>query len=106
MKRTFVETDEFQSRWKANGMSEEDLRELQNFLLENPEAGPVVRGTGGVRKLRWAREGRGKSGGVRTIYFDMRSEAQLYLVTVFGKNVKEDLSPEDKKTIKGFVKGL
>ncbi len=106
MTRTFVETTEFRSRWKALGMTEDDLQALQNFLLEHPEAGSVVQGTGGVRKLRWAREGRGKSGGLRTIYIDMRSSAHIYLVTVFGKDEKVDLSPEDKKAIKSFVKGL
>ena len=52
MTRTFVETKEFQSRWKALEMAEDDLRELQNYLLEHPEIAPVIQGTGGVRKLR------------------------------------------------------
>jgi hypothetical protein len=87
-------------------MTEDDLQALQNFLLENPEVAPVIQGTGGVRKLRWAREGRGKSGGLRTIYIDMRASACIYLLTVFGKDEKADLSPDDKKAIKAFVKGL
>ena len=91
---------------KSRGVHFQDHRALQNFLLEHPEAAPVIQGTGGVRKLRWAREGRGKSGGLRTIYIDMRSSAQIYLVTVFGKDEKADLSPEDKKAIKSFVKRL
>jgi len=106
MTRIFVETTEFQSRWKALGMTEDDLQALQNFLLEHPEAAPVIQGTGGVRKLRWAREGRGKSGGLQTIYIDMRASAHIYLVTVFGKDEKADLSPGEKKAIKSFVKGL
>jgi Uncharacterized protein conserved in bacteria len=106
MTRTFVETMEFQSRWKALGMTEDDLQELQNFLLEHPDAAPVVQGTGGVRKLRWAREGKGKSGGLRTIYIDMRASAHIYLLTAFGKDEKADLSPDEKKVIKAYVKGL
>ena len=106
MTRTFVETKEFQSRWKALGMPEDDLQELQNFLLNNPEVAPVIQGSGGVRKLRWARSGRGKSGGLRTIYIDMRASAHIYLLTVFGKDEKADLSPDEKKAIKAFVKGL
>ena len=106
MTRTFVETTEFQSRWKALGMTEDDIQELQNFLLNNPEVAPVIQGTGGVRKLRWARSGRGKSGGLRTIYIDMRASAHIYLLTVFGKDEKADLSPAEKKAIKAFVKGL
>jgi hypothetical protein len=106
MTRTFVETKEFQSRWKALGMTEDDLRELQGFLLEHPEIAPVIQGTGGVRKLRWAREGRGKSGGLRTIYLDMKTSGYIYLITVFGKDEKDNLSAEEKKAIKAFVKEL
>lgn len=106
MKREFIETKEFQSRWKALGMTEGDLQALQEYLLKNPTAGPVIQGTGGVRKLRWAKEGRGKSGGIRTIYFDMTSSGQLFLITVFGKNEQSDLSPNEKKAIKAVVKQL
>ncbi|MFA6508314.1 MAG: type II toxin-antitoxin system RelE/ParE family toxin [Treponemataceae bacterium] len=87
-------------------MTEDDLRELQYFILEYPERAPVIQGTGGVRKIRWARESKGKSGGLRTIYIDMHSSEHIYLVTVFGKDEKADLSPEEKKAIKAFVKGL
>ena len=87
-------------------MSEEDLRELQGFLLEHPSAGDVVQATGGVRKLRWARPGRGKSGGVRTIYIDFADRQIIWLITVFGKNERSDLSPEERKEIKRFVKQI
>ena len=106
MTRTFVETKEFQSRWKALGMMEDYLRDLQSFLLENPEIAPIIQGTGGVRKLRWAREGRGKSGSLRIIYLDMRTPGLIYLITVFGKDEKTNLSAEEKKKIKVYVKGL
>lgn len=106
MKRMFVETDEFRSRWQKLGMTQEDLRELQNHLLEHPDAGPIISGAGGVRKLRWARKGRGKSGGVRVAYADFGSRETTWLVTVFGKNEKADLSPEERKAIKAFVKSL
>jgi hypothetical protein len=106
MNREFIETAEFQSRWKDLGMTEDDLQELQNYLMEHPDVAPVIQGTGGVRKLRWAREGRGKSGGLRTIYIDMRTLGRIYLVTVFGKDEKDDLSPAEKTVIKAFVKGL
>lgn len=106
MTRTFVETKEFQSRWKSLGMTEDDLRELQSYLLEHPEIAPVIQGTGGVRKLRWAREGSGKSGSLRTIYLDMRASGLIYLITVFGKNEMENLSAEERQAIKAYVKGL
>ena len=106
MNLEFIETTEFQSRWEDLGMTDDDLQELQNYLMEHPDVAPIIQGTGGLRKLRWAREGRGKSGGLRTIFIDMSASAQIYLVTVFGKDEKDDLSPAEKKVMKAFVKGL
>jgi hypothetical protein len=103
MKRMFIETNEFHRGWKRLGLGEEDLRELQTYLLEHPSAGDMVQGTGGVRKLRWARPGRGKSGGVRTIYIDLAGRETIWLITVFGKNERADLSAEERKEIRRFV---
>jgi len=106
MKRMFIETNEFRKRWAKLGLSEEDLRELEGFLLEHPDAGDMVQGTGGVRKIRWARPGRGRSGGVRTIYMDFITRETTWLITVFGKNEKADLSAEERGEIKLFVKRI
>lgn len=70
MKRSFIELPIFKSRWEALGLNEEDLLRLQIELLADPKAGDVMHGTGGVRKMRFAFEHRGKSGGVRVIYVD------------------------------------
>lgn len=70
MKRSFIELPIFKSRWEALGLNEEDLLRLQVELLADPKAGDVMQGTGGVRKMRFAFEHRGKSGGVRVIYVD------------------------------------
>ncbi len=106
MRRMFIETSEFRRGWAKLGMSEDDLRELESYLLEHPNAGDVVQGTGGVRKLRWARPGRGKSGGVRTIYIDFADREVTWLITVFGKNEKTDLSPAERTEIRRFVKKI
>jgi len=106
MKRMFIETNEFHRRWKHLGLGEEDLRELQAYLLEHPSAGDLVQGTGGVRKLRWARPGRGKSAGVRTIYIDLSNRETTWLITVFGKNERADLSAEERNEIRRFVKRI
>lgn len=70
MKRSFIELPIFKSRWEALGLNEEDLLRLQIELLADLKAGDVMQGTGGVRKMRFAFEHRGKSGGVRVIYVD------------------------------------
>jgi len=102
----FIETNEFHREWKRLGLGEEDLRELQAYLLEHPNAGDLVQGTGGVRKIRWARPGRGKSGGVRTIYIDFASRETIWLITVFGKSERVDLSAEERNEIRRFLKRL
>jgi hypothetical protein len=106
MKRMFIETSEFRRRWSRLGFGEEDLRELQGYLLEHPSAGDIVQGTGGVRKLRWARPGRGKSGGVRTMYIDFADSETTWLITVFSKNERADLSAEERAEIRRFVKRI
>ena len=63
VRREFIITREFDSVWKSLGLNDDDLNELEIFLCKNPDAGDTMKGTGGVRKLRWALDGRGKSGG-------------------------------------------
>jgi mRNA-degrading endonuclease RelE of RelBE toxin-antitoxin system len=65
---TFIETKLF-SRLLQNYLSDDEYAALQNFLVDNPEAGDLIRGSGGVRKLRWGLVGRGKRGGIRVIYY-------------------------------------
>jgi hypothetical protein len=68
---------------------------LHDFLRHDPQAGAVIRGTHGMRKLRWARPGTGKSGGVRIIYYFYREDTPLTLLSLFAKNEKENLSDRD-----------
>ena len=105
MQRIFIETKEFSKRWKILGMTEDDLKELQEYLLLKPDAGVVMKGTGGLRKIRWAKN-KGKSGGVRTLYIDFSTEERIYLVTVFGKKEKDNLTNEEKNNIRSFIKNL
>lgn len=73
-------------------LSAKDRDDIVNYLAVHPKAGTVLQGTGGIRKLRWRRQGTGKSGGVRIIYYYYDESIPLYLVTVFGKNEKDNLS--------------
>ena len=71
-------------------LSDDDYAELQAHLNERPEAGDVIRGSGGVR-IRWAAQGRGKRGGVRIIYYLRLAEGHIWLLTLYAKNVKETI---------------
>ena len=106
MKRTFIEVPLFTKRWKEIGLSDEDLLALQIMLLKNPESGPVMEGTGGIRKVRFALENRGKSGSVRVCYTDFAEYEVTYLITAFTKNEQANLSDEEENVLKKLVKAL
>ena len=72
-------------------------REMEATIAADPRAAPVIPGTGGIRKLRWAVPGRGKSGGVRTIYFYHAGPGALYMLTAYAKADRDDLTPDDRK---------
>ena len=77
---------------------------MQGFLLEHPEAGNIVRGSGGVRKLRWAMAGKGKSGGVRIIYYWKQADNEVWLLTVYGKSERETISSHILRQIAEEIK--
>ena len=106
MKRSFIELPIFKSRWEAFGLNEEDLLRLQIELLADPKAGDVMQGTGGVRKMRFAFEHRGKSGGVRVIYVDFEVYEKIYLLTAYTKNEKDDLTKKERSEIKQLIEVL
>lgn len=97
-----IETSVFTRRIKEL-MSDDEYRELQEALVNRPDMGAIIQGTGGLRKVRWKLEGRGKSGGVRSIYYWMRADEQIYMLYVYPKNEQEDLTPEQKKALKTIV---
>lgn len=99
---TVLSTKEFDS--KVEGLLSENERALLEFsLATNPTAHPVIPGTDGVRKARWARAGSGKRGGIRVIYFYAMSAEVILLISAYAKNQKETLSHEDKKHIQRIV---
>jgi hypothetical protein len=102
---TVVETPEFIAR-TAKLMVDEDRQELIDYLARNPTAGDLVPSTGGVRKLRWGLEGRGKRGGARIIYFFHGAELPLFALTAFAKNERADLSQQDRNALRGLTKLL
>lgn len=106
MNRTFIEVPIFIKKWKELGLTDENLRELQNILLENPKAGKIIQGTGGLRKIRIPMEEKGKRGGARVLYVDIELKESIYFVNVYSKNEKEDLTEDEKKAFKAVVKIL
>ena len=83
--------------------SEEARKEMETAIAANPSEAPVIRGTGGIRKLRWTGSGRGKRGGIRTIYFYHASSMAVYLLAAYTKADRDDLSPTDKKALSQLV---
>lgn len=98
MKVVFIESFEF-TRWVQHYLTDEVLSELQRDLVNDPEIGAVMPGCGGLRKLRIADPGRGKGkrGGARVVYLHVPDAGVIYLITVYGKDQKDDLSPGDKR---------
>lgn len=106
MTREFVFTRPFLNCWKAMGLSDEDLKELEAVLLENPQIGDVIQGTGGARKLRIQLEGRGKRGGGRVVYLDVFEKERLYFLFAYPKSIQENLTEEQKHAIKVMIDAI
>ncbi len=87
---SFIETKLF-TRLVQEYLSDDEYQELQKLLIEQPEAGSVIPGSGGVRKLRWRAAGRGKRGGYRVIYFTKMEQSLIWMLTMYAKNVKDEI---------------
>ena len=101
----FIETSTF-TRQLPRHLDDDGYAALQAFLSVHPEAGDVVRGTGGVRKLRWAMRGRGKRGGTRIICYWLTQEEHIYLLTVYAKGAKDDLSTAERAAWRRAVEAI
>ena len=83
-------------------LTDDEYRALQLYLARDPEAGDIIRGCGGFRKVRWGdrRRGQGKRGGLRVIYYYFAEEMQIWLLTLYGKNEASDLTPKERLILK------
>jgi hypothetical protein len=106
MERSFVETQVFMNGWRSSGLTDSDLLSLQQLLLQDPTAGDVIQGTGGLRKLRIKAGGRGKRAGGRLIYKDYPLYGYLVLIFLYRKANKIDLKPQEKKAIAAALNSL
>ena len=98
----FIETSIFTKRIQAL-LTDEDYQALQQVLAENPKAGEVIPGGGGLRKVRWRSKGRGKRGGIRVIYY-CESLQRLYMIYAFAKSEQADLTTAQLKVLRSYVK--
>lgn len=105
MKRLFIETAVFQQS-RAALLSDDEFQQFQAYLLACPDIGDVMVGTGGCRKVRWKRQGKGKSGGVRVIYYHYVSGARLYLLFMYAKNQQDNLSSAQKNALKRVIEQM
>jgi mRNA-degrading endonuclease RelE of RelBE toxin-antitoxin system len=94
----FIETPIF-TEDVLNLLSDEEYAEFQEYLATNTKAGDVIQQTGGLRKVRWSAQGKGKRGGVRIIYYHVTADSQIRLILIYKKGVKEDLTSEQKKML-------
>ena len=100
----FIEAPAF-TRYLSEYMDDKGYRALQKELARKPEAGDVIPGTGGFRKVRWSdiRRGKGRRGGLRVIYYHFAAEHQIWLMTLYSKNETADLTASEKKMLKAAI---
>ncbi len=101
----FIETPTF-TRMLVELLTDDEYAGLQCVLLVNPEAGDIVKGGGGIRKLRHALPGRGKRGGVRVIYYWLRKDGQIYMLLIYPKSKKDTLTARETAILFELVKEL
>lgn len=103
--QTIAELPEF-IKTSRKLLDEDERQDLIRYLSEQPKAGDLIVGTGGVRKLRWGRGSQGKSGGVRVIYYFHYEQMPLYLLSMFAKNEQANLSHAERNELSGLVELL
>ena len=102
MQYEFIESSLF-TKMVYDYLSEEDYTAFQQFLLEQPDAGDLIKGSGGVRKVRWARAGSGKSSGVRVCYYTRNAAGQILLLVIYAKSVRASISGAVLKQLKEML---
>ena len=103
MYRTFIQTNQFVKDWERMNLTDDDLRRLELIILKEPKVGKVIRGTGRLRKIRFAFKGEGKSGSSRVCYVDFEKNNIVYLITAYPKSEKDTLSKEECNNIRRYI---
>jgi hypothetical protein len=105
VKFTFIQPASFASDWRRLALTDNDLRALESAIMDRPDVGKVMAGTGGLRKMRFAPPSRhtGKSGAMRVGYLWLGEFARIYLMVIFPKNEKENLSPAERQYFRKWI---
>ncbi len=101
--RIFFSTSEFDKQWEHMGLDDDDRRRLENEIIINPRIGKVMQGTGGLRKMRFAFENKGKSNSTRILYVDFVILERVYLITAYPKSERENISSADREIYKKII---
>ncbi len=104
--QTVIETDSYLRDAKQVGMTEDERNAAVDFVATNPDGGDVMQGTGGVRKARLAGRGKGKSGGYRIVWYFGGGDIPVFLITVFGKGEKSNLTQGERNALRGLMETL
>jgi hypothetical protein len=99
----FIETPTF-TRMIAPLLTDEEYWGLKNMLMQNPDRGEIIQGGGGIRKLRYAVQGHGKSGGIRVIYYWIKDNDQIYMLVAYPKSKKDDFTAKETAVLRRYVK--
>ncbi len=86
-------------------LTDDEYAEFQRYLADNPRLGDVIQDTGGLRKIRWAANGKGKRGGVRVIYYYLTADAQIRLLLIYKKGIQDNLTEKQKKILRKLNEG-
>jgi len=103
-KRAFLHSTHFDGIWTKLGLRDDDLRRLQNMIIKDPDVGRIIRGTGGLRKMRFSEEHGGKSGGFRVIYMDLSKYSFVYLLMIYPKSEKDTITDSEKRVLRAVCK--
>lgn len=96
----------FYTKYIVDLLSDEEYKKLQQFLVDFPKAGALIKGSGGLRKLRWNYQDKGKSGGIRNIYYYYEGKDTIFMIYVYKKGRQDNLSPKELNILKSVLKEL
>ena len=103
MKREFIHAQHFDKCWKALGLTDDNLRELEDVVLEQPDIGDIIQGTGGLRKMRFATDDRGKSGSLRVLYVDFEAYETASFLFAYPKSATSTITDKQKQAFKRLI---